>query len=157
LDAPIMPTNVPDPAPMDLNDSHFDLTLATCDAEIRRRSGCAMTSSSMSLAAMARWWTMTRGSRRIDSTPSSTTSCCGTVAARRADVVGVYRLMRADQAQAAGQFYSEDEYDLGRCAPRGGTLLELGRSCLHRDYRGGSAMMHLWNGLADYIAATGSR
>jgi putative hemolysin len=34
--------------------------------------------------------------------------------------------MRADQARAAGQFYSEDEYDLGRCAPRGGGLLELG-------------------------------
>jgi putative hemolysin len=27
-------------------------------------------------------------------------------------VVGVYRLMRADQAETAGQFYSEDEYDL---------------------------------------------
>jgi putative hemolysin len=31
-------------------------------------------------------------------------------------------------------------------------LLELGRSCLHSDYRGGMAMYHLWNGLARYIA-----
>ncbi|MEX3015187.1 GNAT family N-acetyltransferase [Gymnodinialimonas hymeniacidonis] len=68
-------------------------------------------------------------------------------------VVGVYRLMRADGAKRAGSFYSEDEYDLSVLHASGRRLLELGRSCLHRDYRGGAAMMHLWNGLADYIAA----
>jgi putative hemolysin len=31
-------------------------------------------------------------------------------------------------------------------------LLELGRSCVHRDYRGGTAMFHLWNGLAQYVS-----
>jgi len=31
-------------------------------------------------------------------------------------------------------------------------LLELGRSCLHADYRGGTAMYQLWSGLADYVA-----
>jgi putative hemolysin len=67
-------------------------------------------------------------------------------------VVGVYRLMREEQAHAAGQFYSEDEYDLLPLRASGRRLLELGRSCLHPDYRGGTAMMHLWNGLAGYIA-----
>lgn len=67
-------------------------------------------------------------------------------------VVGVYRLMREDQARAAGQFYSEDEYDLAPLRRSGRRLLELGRSCLHRDYRGGAAMYHLWNALADYVA-----
>lgn len=67
-------------------------------------------------------------------------------------VVGVYRLMREGAAAAAGQFYSEDEYDLGPLRASGRRLLELGRSCVHRDYRGGTAMMHLWAGLADYIA-----
>ncbi len=72
---------------------------------------------------------------------------------RRGDaVVGVYRLLRADQARAAGQFYSEDEYDLAPLHGSGRRLLELGRSCLHRDYRGGSAMMHLWQALAGYVA-----
>ncbi len=65
--------------------------------------------------------------------------------------VGVYRLMRQDQAQAAGQFYSDSEFDLGPLRRTGQRLLELGRSCLHRDYRGGTAMMHLWTGLADYV------
>lgn len=70
-------------------------------------------------------------------------------------VVGVYRLMRCEQAQAAGQFYSEDEYDLSRLRASGRRLLELGRSCLHADYRGGPAMFHLWTALADYVAAHG--
>jgi putative hemolysin len=68
-------------------------------------------------------------------------------------VVGVYRLMRAEQARAAGQFYSEEEYDLDPLRATGRRLLELGRSCLHPDYRGGTAMMQLWGGLARYIRA----
>lgn len=67
-------------------------------------------------------------------------------------VIGVYRLMCEAQAAKAGQFYSEDEYDLGPLRRGGRRLLELGRSCLHRDYRGGTAMFHLWSGLAAYVA-----
>lgn len=67
-------------------------------------------------------------------------------------VVGVYRLLRGDQAGRIGQFYSEDEYDLSVLKSSGRRLLELGRSCLHRDYRGGMAMFHLWNSLAAYVA-----
>ncbi|MCV6587054.1 MAG: GNAT family N-acetyltransferase [Marinibacterium sp.] len=66
-------------------------------------------------------------------------------------VVGVYRLLRDDQARAMGQFYSEDEYDLDPLRRSGRKLLELGRSCLHPDVRGGTAMYHLWAGLADYV------
>lgn len=68
-------------------------------------------------------------------------------------VVGVYRLLRADQAAQAGGFYSESEYDLTKLKTSGHRLLELGRSCLHKDYRGGTAMVHLWAALADYVAA----
>ena len=67
-------------------------------------------------------------------------------------LVGVYRMLRAEQAEAAGQFYSEDEYDLTPLRNSGRRLLELGRSCVHADYRGGPAMYHLWGGLADYVA-----
>ncbi|GAA6192520.1 GNAT family N-acyltransferase [Phaeobacter sp. NW0010-22] len=68
------------------------------------------------------------------------------------EVIGVYRLLRGEQAQAMGQFYSEDEYDLTSLRNSGRKLLELGRSCLHPDYRGGTAMFHLWTGLAQYVA-----
>ncbi|MGC3940630.1 GNAT family N-acetyltransferase [Roseobacter sp. EG26] len=71
---------------------------------------------------------------------------------RQDAVVGVYRVMRRDQAEAAGQFYSADEYDLSVLLASDRSLLELGRSCLHPDYRGGMAMYHLWHGLAQYIA-----
>ncbi len=71
--------------------------------------------------------------------------------ARLDHVVGVYRLMRADQAEAMGHFYSDDEYDLTALKNSGRKLLELGRSCLHPDYRGGPAMFHLWNALAEYV------
>ncbi|MDU8926984.1 GNAT family N-acyltransferase [Alisedimentitalea sp. MJ-SS2] len=70
-------------------------------------------------------------------------------------VVGVYRLMQSHHAKAAGQFYSADEYDLAPLVASGRILLELGRSCLLPEYRGGAAMYHLWNGLADYVAEHG--
>ncbi len=67
------------------------------------------------------------------------------------DVVGVYRLLTSDRMPLAGQYYSEDEFDLGPLKASGRRLLELGRSCVARDVRGGTAMFHLWNGLADYV------
>ncbi len=66
-------------------------------------------------------------------------------------VVGLYRVLRQESAEKIGQFYSEDEYDLSVLKSSGRKLLELGRSCLHSDYRGGAAMFHLWSGLADYV------
>ena len=72
---------------------------------------------------------------------------------RRAEqnVVGVYRLMDVLAANAAGQFYCEDEYDLAPLRASGERLLELGRACLHPDYRGGTALLHLWQALSDYV------
>ena len=66
-------------------------------------------------------------------------------------VVGVYRLLRGDMAEKAGRFYSEDEYDLGAIKSGGRSLMELGRSCVHPDYRGSRAMYLLWNGLGAYV------
>lgn len=71
------------------------------------------------------------------------------------DVVGVYRLLPSEKMALAGRFYSEGEYDLTALKTSGRKLLELGRSCVHPDYRGGTAMFHLWNGLADYVLERG--
>lgn len=67
------------------------------------------------------------------------------------NVVGVYRLLPSDRVSAAGQYYSEDEYDLTPLRRSGRRLLELGRSCVDAQYRGGTAMYRLWQGLADYV------
>ncbi|MCU9848670.1 GNAT family N-acetyltransferase [Defluviimonas sp. WL0024] len=70
-------------------------------------------------------------------------------------VVGVYRLLRGDQAEAFGRFYCDSEYDLARLRSSGRRLLELGRSCVDAEYRGGTAMFLLWNALADYVLEHG--
>ena len=75
--------------------------------------------------------------------------------ATRDHVVGVYRLMRQDAAEQAGRFYSEDEYDLTPLRASGRPLLELGRSCVHADYRGSAALLLLWQGLGDYVTDHG--
>lgn len=74
---------------------------------------------------------------------------------RGGEIVGVYRILRGDQAERAGQFYSEDEYDISVLKSSGRRVMELGRSCLAEGYRGGAAMYHLWNGLAHYVADHG--
>ena len=66
--------------------------------------------------------------------------------------VGVYRLLSSDAMPKIGRYYSEDEFDLGPLKASGRRLLELGRSCVHKSYRGGAALMHLWQGLSGYIA-----
>lgn len=70
-------------------------------------------------------------------------------------VVGVYRLLASDAVSGPGRFYSESEYDLTALRASGRRLLELGRSCVHPDHRGGAAMFLLWNGLADYVLERG--
>lgn len=67
------------------------------------------------------------------------------------DVVGVYRLLPGARLGAGEKFCAEGEYDLTSLRASGRRLLELGRSCVHPQYRGGTAMFHLWNGLADYV------
>lgn len=70
-------------------------------------------------------------------------------------VVGVYRLLPCDQMAKVGRFYSEAEFDLAPLKSSGRRLLELGRSCVHPDHRGGTGMLHLWNALAGYVLDRG--
>jgi len=74
--------------------------------------------------------------------------------------VGTYRLLRRAVAESHGGFYSASEYDLNpmlRCVGRDGGLLELGRSCVHRDYRTNATIQLLWRGISTYIADHGIR
>lgn len=64
--------------------------------------------------------------------------------------VGAYRVMRDGQAEVLGRYYTDAEYDLTALKTCGRKLLELGRSCVHKEYRGGSALAQLWVGLMNY-------
>lgn len=66
-------------------------------------------------------------------------------------VIGVYRLMRGEVARSGSGFYGASEYDLVKIENSQRRCVELGRSCVHRDYRGGTSMLLLWNGLAKYV------
>lgn len=66
-------------------------------------------------------------------------------------IVGTYRLIRTEAAARIGKFYSADEYDIAPVLAFPGQVLELGRSCVHRDYRNRAAMQLLWRGIAAYV------
>ncbi|MEO1017603.1 MAG: GNAT family N-acyltransferase [Pseudomonadota bacterium] len=66
-------------------------------------------------------------------------------------VVGCYRLLRQSIADAHGGLYTAREFDLANVQPAAGELMELGRSCVDAEYRGGTVMQLLWRGIADYL------
>lgn len=70
-------------------------------------------------------------------------------------VAGTYRILSPSQAIKAGRYYSEQEFDLGRFEHLRPGMAELGRSCVHPDYRSGAVIALLWSGLADYMARHG--
>lgn len=66
-------------------------------------------------------------------------------------VVGVYRLMRRAAAREGLGFYGASEFDLAPIEAADRESVELGRSCVAPEHRGGAAMHLLWNGLAEYV------
>jgi putative hemolysin len=70
-------------------------------------------------------------------------------------VVGTYRILPPEQAVNAGGYYSETEFDLSRLVHLRDRMMEVGRSCVHPDYRDGATITQLWSGLADYIGKNG--
>ncbi len=76
--------------------------------------------------------------------------------AARRNVIGTYRLIRRDVAEAGGGFYTAGEYDIAPMLERAGAdvnFLELGRSCVHKDHRNRPTINMLWHGIGHYIAA----
>ena len=71
----------------------------------------------------------------------------------RPRVVGAYRLLRQDVAQANFGFYSAGEFDVAPLIARhkGKRFLELGRSCVAQGYRGKPALELLWRGIWAYV------
>ncbi len=66
-------------------------------------------------------------------------------------VVGTYRILSPLQAARIGRYYSDGEFDLTRLSNLRDQMVELGRSCVHRDYRNGAVIAQLWSGLASYM------
>jgi putative hemolysin len=67
------------------------------------------------------------------------------------EVVGTYRLLTPVQAKRVGSTYSDLEFDLTRLRSLRERMVELGRSCVHADYRHGGVIMALWGALAEFM------
>ena len=66
-------------------------------------------------------------------------------------VVGTYRVLTPAQAKRVGSTYSDTEFDLTRLRNVRERMVELGRSCVHRDHRHGGVIMALWGALAAFM------
>jgi putative hemolysin len=73
---------------------------------------------------------------------------------QRGEVVGTYRILSPENAREVG-YYSETEFDLTRLQHLRSRLVEIGRSCVHPDYRTGATITLLWSGLAQYMTDRG--
>ena len=66
-------------------------------------------------------------------------------------VVGTYRLLRQEKAEKHIGFYSENEFDLTNIKLLSGQSLEVGRSCVGKEYRSAAVINLLWGGIARYM------
>ena len=53
--------------------------------------------------------------------------------------------------QVHGKFYTEDEFDIKKILKKKGEILELGRSCVHKDYRDKPIIRLLWKAISAYM------
>ena len=70
----------------------------------------------------------------------------------RGPVIGTYRVLTPDAARRVGSLYSDTEFDLTRLRPLRAQMVELGRSCVHADWRAGGVILALWSALGDFMA-----
>ena len=66
-------------------------------------------------------------------------------------VIGTYRVLTPAAAERVGGLYSETEFDLTRLRPLRSKMVELGRSCVHPEWRSGGAILALWAALAEFM------
>ncbi len=66
-------------------------------------------------------------------------------------IVGTYRLIRRPMTQIHGKFYTEGEFDIKNILKTKGEILELGRSCVDKNYRDKPIIKLLWKAISAYM------
>ncbi len=69
-------------------------------------------------------------------------------------LIGTYRL---NCTKFSNNFYSATEFNIDAILELPGDKVELGRACVHPDFRNGMTIALLWKGLSEYMSASGSR
>jgi len=65
-------------------------------------------------------------------------------------IIGTYRLQTGRVAKNNFGYYSNREFDLTPYEPLRDRLVEVGRACIHRNYRSIQVLYLLWRGIAQY-------
>ena len=71
------------------------------------------------------------------------------------EVVGTYRILSPAQARNIGAYYSATEFDLTRLMHLQSRMVEVGRCCVHADYRSGASIALLWSGVLNFMRQHG--
>ncbi|MEU0521983.1 GNAT family N-acyltransferase [Streptosporangium sp. NPDC006007] len=66
--------------------------------------------------------------------------------------VGTYRLLPPDGGE---RLHSDSLFDLSRLADLRGSMVEIGRLCVHPDHRDGTVVKLLWSGVTRYMRDSG--
>jgi putative hemolysin len=69
------------------------------------------------------------------------------------DIIATTRLLDNAGRAAVGSFYSETEFDLTSILNSQQRFMEVGRTCIHPNYRRGAALAMLWQGIAKLVLA----
>jgi putative hemolysin len=72
-------------------------------------------------------------------------------------IVGTYRMQMGDVAGRHFGYYSEQEFCFAPYEAMRSQIVELGRACIHRDYRSSDVLHLLWQGIARYALMNGAR
>ena len=71
------------------------------------------------------------------------------------EIIACTRILTDAQAERAGGFYSESEFDLEMIRALPGRVMEIGRTCVAAEYRSGGVIATLWQGIAEIITREG--
>jgi putative hemolysin len=72
-------------------------------------------------------------------------------------VVACYRLLCEDSQKTAGSYYTQNEFMFHDVLCLEGKKIEIGRACVHKDFRKGTVIALLWRGLLQYAKAKQAR
>jgi putative hemolysin len=72
-------------------------------------------------------------------------------------LVGTYRMQSGYRAKGNLGYYGEELFDFGPFEVIRGEVLELGRACVHPDYRNAAVLRMLWRGITRYARSCGTR
>jgi putative hemolysin len=67
------------------------------------------------------------------------------------ELVGYTRVLPSEKLNKTGGFYSQQEFDMRALEGLSGRVAEIGRTCIHPDFRSGAVITTLWARLAQYM------